>query len=97
MKIRPLHDAVIVKRQEEERKTASGIVIPDAAAKKPLQAEVIYVGPGKLDNNGKQIAMSVKPGDKVLIANEWSGKEFKFEGQDYLKLSEEEIIGVIEA
>jgi chaperonin GroES len=96
MKIRPLHDNVIVKRQEEERTTASGIVIPDAAAKKPLQAEVIYVGPGKLDNNGKLIPMSVKPGDKVLVANEWAGKEFKFDGQDYLKLSEEEIIGVVE-
>ncbi len=96
MKIRPLHDSVIVKRQEEERTTASGIVLPDAATKKPLQAEVIYVGPGKLDNNGKQIPMTVKPGDKVLIASEWSGKEFKFEGQDYLKLNEDEIIGVIE-
>lgn len=97
MKIRPLHDRVIVKRMEEERKTASGIVIPDAAAKKPLQAEVIYVGPGKLDNNGKLIQMSVKPGDKVLIASEWAGKEFKFEGHDYVNLGEDDIIGIVEA
>ena len=97
MKIRPLHDRVIVKRMEEERKTASGIVIPDAAAKKPLQAEVIYIGSGKLDNNGKHIPMSVKIGDKVLIASEWAGKEFKFEGQDYVHLGEDDIIGVVEA
>ena len=96
MKIRPLNDRVIVKRMEEERKTASGIVIPDAAAKKPMQAEVIYVGPGRLDNNGKLIPMSVKPGDKVLIASEWAGKEFKFEGQDFVQLSEDDIIGIVE-
>ncbi len=83
MKIRPLHDRVIVKRLEEERKTAGGIVIPDTAAEKPSMGEVVYAGPGKTDENGKLIAMGVKTGDKVLFGK-YSGQEFKMEGQDLL-------------
>ena len=80
MKLRPLHDRMIVKRLEEERKTAGGIVIPDTAAEKPSMGEVVYAGPGKTDDNGKLIAMGVKAGDKVLFGK-YSGQEFKLEGQ----------------
>jgi chaperonin GroES len=76
MKIRPLHDRVIVKRVEEEKKSAGGIVIPDTAAEKPSQGEVVYVGPGKSDDNGKVIPMGVKVGDRVLFGK-YSGQEFK--------------------
>ena len=95
MKIRPLHDRVIIKRMEEERKTASGIVIPDAATEKPVRGEVIYVGPGKTDDNGKLLPMGVKSGDHILFGK-YSGSEFKFEGQDYLHMSESDIIGIVE-
>ena len=94
MKIRPLHDRVIVKRLEEERKTASGIVIPDTAAEKPSQGEVVYVGPGKLDDNGKIVAMGVKTGDKILFGK-YSGTEFKLDGNDYLHMREDDIIGIV--
>jgi chaperonin GroES len=95
MKLRPLHDRVIVKRLEEERKSAGGIVIPDTAAEKPSQGEVVYVGPGKSDEHGKVIAIGVKPGDKILFGK-YSGTEFKMEGHDYLHMREDDIIGVIE-
>lgn len=95
MKIRPLHDRVIVKRMEEERKTASGIVIPDTAAEKPDQGEVIAVGPGKRDENGKYIAMDVKVGDRVLFGK-YSGQTVKVEGEELLVMREEDIMGVIE-
>ena len=95
MKIRPLHDRVIVKRIEEERKTASGIVIPDTAAEKPDQGEVVYVGPGKLDDNGKIIAMGVKTGDKILFGK-YSGQTVKVKGDELLVMREEDIMGVIE-
>jgi chaperonin GroES len=94
MKIRPLHDRVIVKRLEEERKSAGGIVIPDTAAEKPSQGEILYVGPGKRDDNGKVIEMGVKPGDKILFGK-YSGQEFKMDGQDLLHMREDDIIGVI--
>lgn len=94
MKIRPLHDRVIVKRLEEERKSAGGIVIPDTAAEKPSQGEILYVGPGKKDDNGKTIEMGVKPGDKILFGK-YSGQEFKMDGQDLLHMREDDIIGVI--
>lgn len=96
MKIRPLHDRVIVKRLEEERKSAGGIVIPDTAAEKPSQGEVVAVGPGKTDDNGKLIAMGVKSGDKVLFGK-YSGQEFKMDGVDYLHMREDDIIGIIDA
>ena len=94
MKIRPLHDRVIVKRLEEERKSAGGIVIPDTAAEKPSMGEVVAVGPGKTDDNGKTVAMGVKVGDRVLFGK-YSGQEFKLEGQDYLHMREDDIIGIV--
>jgi chaperonin GroES len=90
MKIRPLSDRVIVKRLEEERKTASGIVIPDAATEKPDQ------GNGKIGDDGKLRAMSVKVGDKVLFGK-YSGQAFKMDGQELLTMREDDIIGVVEA
>ena len=94
MKIRPLNDRVIVKRLEDERKTAGGIVIPDTAAEKPSQGEVVAVGPGKLDDNGKVIAMGVKVGEKILFGK-YSGTEFKLDGNDYLHMREDDIIGIV--
>jgi len=94
MKIRPLHDRVIVKRVEEEKKSAGGIVIPDTAAEKPSQGEVVYVGPGKTDDSGKVVAMGVKVGDRVLFGK-YSGQEFKLGGQDLLHMREDDIIGII--
>lgn len=96
MKIRPLHDRVIVKRQEEERKTASGIVIPDAAAEKPDLGEVVAVGNGKIGDDGKVRPMNVKVGDKVLFGK-YSGQAFKMDGVEYLQMREDDIIGIVEA
>jgi chaperonin GroES len=96
MKIRPLHDRVIVKRVEEERKTASGIVIPDAAAEKPDQGEVIAVGNGKILEDGKVREMAVKVGDRVLFGK-YSGQTVKVDGQELLVMREEDIMGVVEA
>ncbi len=96
MKIRPLHDRVIVKRMEEERKTASGIVIPDAATEKPDQGEIVAVGNGKIGDDGKVRPMNVKVGDRILFGK-YSGQAFKMEGQEYLTMREDDIIGVVEA
>ncbi len=85
---------VIVKRLEEERKTAGGIVIPDTAAEKPSQGEIVFAGPGKTDDNGKLIPMGVKVGDKILFGK-YSGQEFKLDGQDYLHMREDDVIGII--
>ena len=95
MKIRPLHDRVIVKRIEEERKTASGIVIPDTAAEKPDQGEVLAVGPGKKNDEGKITPIDVKVGDKVLFGK-YSGQTVKVKGEELLVMREEDIMGVIE-
>ena len=95
MKIRPLHDRVIVKRMEEERKTASGIVIPDAAAEKPDQGEVISVGTGKILEDGKVRPMAVKAGDRVLFGK-YSGQTVKVDGEELLVMREEDIMGVVE-
>ena len=96
MKIRPLHDRIIVKRVEEERRTASGIVIPDSATEKPDQGEVKAVGPGKRDDNGKVIPMDVKVGDRVLFGK-YSGQSVKVDGEELLVMREEDIMGVIES
>jgi len=96
MKIRPLHDRVIVKRFEEERKTASGIVIPDAAAEKPDQGEILSVGPGKRDENGKHVTIDVKVGDRVLFGK-YAGQTVKVDGEELLVMREEDIMGVVEA
>jgi chaperonin GroES len=95
MNIRPLHDRVIVKRMEEERKTASGIVIPDSATEKPDQGEVLAVGPGKKDDQGKTIAMDVKVGDRVLFGK-YAGQSVKIDGDEVLVMREEDIMGVLE-
>jgi len=96
MKVRPLQDRVIVRRMEEERKTASGIVIPDAATEKPDQGEIIAVGKGKVAEDGKLIAMSVKVGDKVLFGK-YAGQTFKMDGQEFMTMREDDIIGIVEA
>jgi chaperonin GroES len=96
MKVRPLSDRVIVKRLEEERKTASGILIPDAATEKPDQGEIIAVGNGKIGDDGKLRPMSVKVGDKVLFGK-YAGQNFKIDGQEYMTMREDDIIGVVEA
>ena len=94
MKIRPLHDRVIVKRLEEERKTASGIVIPDAATEKPDQGEVIAVGAGVKGDDGSVTALDVKVGDRVLFGK-WGGTEVKVNGEDLLIIQEKDIYGII--
>ena len=96
MKIRPLHDRVIFKRLEEERKTASGIVIPDTAAEKPDQGEILAVGAGKILDDGKVRPMAVKVGDRVLFGK-YAGQTVKVEGEELLVLREEDIVGVVEA
>ena len=96
MKIRPLHDRVIVKRVEAERTTASGIVLPDSAGEKPDQGEVLAVGPGKRDDNGKQVALDVKVGDRVLFGK-YAGQAVKVDGQEVLVMREEDIMGVVVA
>ena len=94
MKFRPLHDRVVVKRIDAEDKSAGGIIIPDTAKEKPSQGEVIAVGPGGRDDNGKLIAIDLKAGDRVLFGK-WSGTEVKIEGEDLLIMKESDIMGVI--
>ena len=94
MNLRPLHDRVIVKRQEEETKTAGGIVLPGSAAEKPSQGEVIAVGNGKKLDNGEVRGLDVKVGDKVLFGK-FSGSEVKVDGEEFIIMREEEIFAVI--
>ena len=94
MKIRPLHDRVVVKRLEEERKSAGGIVIPDNAAEKPDQGEVIAVGNGKILEDGKVRPLDVKVGDRILFGK-WSGTEVRIDGQELLIMKESDVMGVI--
>ncbi len=94
MKLTPLHDRVIVKRLEEERQSAGGIVIPDTAAEKPSMGEVVAVGPGKTDENGKLQPMGVKAGDRVLFGK-YSGQEFRMDNEDLLQMREDDIIGIV--
>ena len=96
MNIRPLHDRVIVERVEAERTTASGIVIPDSAGEKPDQGVILAVGPGKRDDNGKQIALDVKVGDRVLFGK-YAGQTVKVDGKEVLVMREEDIMGVLVA
>ena len=95
MKFRPLHDRVVVRRIEENVKTAGGIIIPDTAKEKPMQAEVIAVGPGARDESGKIVPLDVKKGDRVLFGK-WSGTEVKIDGEELLIMKESDILGVIE-
>jgi len=95
MNLRPLHDRVIVKRLENETKTASGIVIPDAATEKPDQGEVLAVGPGKRNDKGEQIALNVKVGDRVLFGKH-SGQSVKVDGEELLVMKEDDLFAVVE-
>ena len=95
MKFRPLHDRVVVRRVKEDTKTKGGIIIPDTAQEKPMQGEVIAVGPGGRDENGKLIPIDVKVGETILFGK-WSGTEVKLDGVEYLIMKESDIMGVIE-
>jgi chaperonin GroES len=95
MKFRPLHDRVVVKRIDAEDKSAGGIIIPDTAKEKPSQGEVIAVGPGGRDDNGKLIAIDLKAGDRVLFGK-WSGTEVKINGEELLIMKESDIMGVLD-
>ena len=95
MKIRPLHDRVIVQRKDAETKTASGIIIPDTAKEKPQEGVIIAVGKGIKKEDGTIVALDVKTGDKVLFGK-YSGTEIKIEGEEYLMMKEDDIMGVIE-
>ena len=95
MKIRPLHDRVVVRRLEEERTSAGGIVIPDSASEKPMTGEVLSTGNGKVQENGERQALDVKAGDKVLFGK-YSGTEVKVDGEEVLVMREDDIMGVIE-
>ncbi len=95
MKIRPLQDRVIVKRLEEKEKSAGGIIIPDTAKEKPMEAKVTAVGKGKVTEDGKLLPMEVKVGDKILIGK-YAGTEVQIEGEEHLIMREEEILAVIE-
>jgi chaperonin GroES len=94
MGFRPLHDRVVVRRVEAEEKTAGGIIIPDTAKEKPMEGEVISVGPGARGEDGKLIALDVKAGDRVLFGK-WSGTEVKLNGEDLIIMKESDIMGVI--
>ena len=95
MKFRPLHDRVLVKRVEEETKTRGGIIIPDTAKEKPMQGEVLAVGPGARNEKGELVTPDVKPGDRILFGK-WSGTEVKLDGEELLIMKESDIMGILE-
>ena len=95
MKFRPLHDRVVVKRVEEDTKTKGGIIIPETAQEKPMQGEIIAVGPGARDESGKIVPLDVKTGDKVLFGK-WSGTEVKIDGEELLIMKESDIMGILD-
>ena len=95
MKFRPLQDRVLIRRIEQEEKTLGGIIIPDTAKEKPMEGEVMAVGPGTRGDDGKLHPLDVKPGDRVLFGK-WSGTEVKIDGQDLLIMKESDVMGVIE-
>jgi chaperonin GroES len=95
MKFRPLHDRVVVRRLDAEEKTAGGIIIPDTAQEKPMEGEIIAVGPGARDEQGQIVALDVKAGDRILFGK-WSGTEVKLDGQELLIMKESDIMGIIE-
>jgi chaperonin GroES len=95
MKFKPLHDRVLVRRIDEVSKTAGGIIIPDTAKEKPMEAQVVAVGPGARNEKGELVAMSVKAGDRVLFGK-WSGTEVKIDGEDLLIMKESDILGTLE-
>jgi chaperonin GroES len=95
MKFRPLHDRVVVRRVEQESKSSGGIIIPDTAKEKPMEGEIIAVGPGGRDESGKLIPIDLKPGDRILFGK-WSGTEVKIDGEELLIMKESDIMGIIE-
>ncbi|MCJ7748613.1 MAG: co-chaperone GroES [Desulfobacterales bacterium] len=95
MKVRPLHDRIIVKRLEEEEKTKGGIIIPDTAKEKPIEGKVIAVGDGKIKEDGKKIPLDVKKGDRVLFVK-YAGTEIKIDGEEHLMMKEDDILAIIE-
>ena len=95
MKFRPLHDRVVVRRLDAEEKTAGGIIIPDTAKEKPMEGEIVAVGPGARDETGKLLPLDVKSGDRILFGK-WSGTEVKLDGEELLIMKESDIMGVIE-
>lgn len=95
MKVKPLNDRVLVKRVEELQVTKGGIFIPDTAKEKPVEGKIIAVGPGKVNEEGKRVALSVKEGDRVLFGR-FSGSDIKIEGEDYLMMREEDILAIVE-
>ena len=96
MKIRPLNDRILVKRLEGEEKTAGGIIIPDSAKEKPAEGEIVAVGPGKLNEDGHRVVMDVAVGDRVLFSK-YGGTEVKLDGEDFLIMREDDILGVVQA
>jgi len=95
MKFRPLHDRIVVQRLDEEKKTKGGIIIPDTAKEKPQEGKVIAVGNGRILEDGKVKALDVKAGDKILFSK-YAGNEIKVEGEDYIIMREEDVLGIIE-
>ncbi len=95
MELRPLHDRVVVRRLEEDTRTPGGVIIPDTAKEKPMQGEVLAVGPGARDEDGKRIPMDVKVGDTVLFGK-WSGTEVKLDGEEVVIMKESDIMGIVE-
>jgi len=95
MKFRPLHDRVVVRRLGEDERSKGGIIIPDTAKEKPMQGEILAVGPGARNEKGELVALDVKPGDRVLFGK-WSGTEVKLDGEDLLIMKESDIMGIIE-
>lgn len=95
MKFRPLHDRVVVRRIEQEDRTKGGIIIPDTAKEKPMEGEIVAVGPGGRDEKGNLVAIDVKKGDRVLFGK-WSGNEVKIDGEELLIMKESDIMGVVE-
>ena len=94
MKIQPLNDRILVKRLEEEEKTAGGIIIPDSAKEKPAEGKVIAAGPGKLSDKGERVALQVKEGDRVLFSK-YGGTDVKIDGENYLIMREDDVLGIV--
>ncbi len=95
MNLRPLQDRILVERVEEQEKTKGGIIIPDTAKEKPAEGKVVAVGQGKLDDSGKRVPLEVKAGDRILFGK-YAGTEVKIEGEEYLIMREDDVLGVIE-
>jgi chaperonin GroES len=95
MKFRPLHDRVVVRRIEQDEKTAGGIIIPDTAKEKPMEGEVVAVGPGARNEKGEIVPLDVKPGDRILFGK-WSGTEVKMDGEELIIMKESDVMGIIE-